>query len=212
MLAMSAILLMMGCSVTKKSTESTAQKETRTNTTATVDTSVTRQNEGKTAMNITQSEGLAIYSVQAEEIAGASASMEIPIESIGKLPDGSGYTSREGRAAISVTKNGNAITVTGQCDSINRLLRFYREMSFEQCRQLDSLQWENSQLIEANTRQASELESVLIEKTDKRDKPPETRHWWALAGFTAGLMLYNPLDKLKTKITTIIKDKILWHT
>lgn len=144
-------------------------------------------------------------------IAEASATMELPIGDLEKLPDGSGYTAKDGRAGISVTRNGSNITVTGRCDSIGRLLSFYREMSFEQYRQIDSLQWENSQLLEANTRQAAHIEAIQAETLKSRDKPPETRHWWALAGFTAGLMLYKPLGKLTTKISTIIKNKI-WYT
>jgi len=43
------------------------------------------------------------------------------------------------------------------------------------------------------------------ESTKAREKPPETRHWWAIAGFAAGLLCASPARKLKNVITTFLK-------
>lgn len=131
--------------------------------------------------------------------------LDVPIQSLRDLPDGAGYAARDGRAGVEIRKRGDRIEVTGHCDSINRLYRYYRDMSMEQSREVDSLQWELSRLKERNSARESELKSLHTEVAKTREKPPETRHWWALAGFAAGLLCASPARKLKDRITTLLK-------
>lgn len=143
--------------------------------------------------------------VTAEGIAAESARLEVLIQSLRDLPDGAGYAAKEGRAGVEIRKNGDHIEVTGRCDSINRLYQYYRDVSMEQRREVDSLQWELSWLKNRYSAQASELESLREESAKTREKPPETLHWWVLAGFAAGLLCASPARKLKNVITTFLK-------
>ncbi len=145
------------------------------------------------------------HAITAEGIAAESAKLNVPIQSLRDLPDGAGYTAKDGRAGVELRKEGDNITVTGRCDSISRLYHFYREMSLEQYSEIDSLRRELSRLEKFSATQTAELKALHEEQTKARDKPPETRHWWTLAGFVAGVLCAAPIRKLKNKITTFIK-------
>lgn len=140
-----------------------------------------------------------------EGIAAESVTLDVPIQILRDLPDGAGYTAKDGRASVDFRKKGGNIEVTGRCDSINRLYLYYRDVCMDQRLEADSLKWEMSWLKEQNSAQASELHSLHAELAKAREKPPETRHWWALAGFAAGLFCASPARKIKNRITTLLK-------
>lgn len=211
MAMLAAALTLPGCSASGSSVRNTGHMEQVAGVTENTDTNVSMVSELKLASNSTLTEVQTTYALGAESIPEASASMELTLQDLGILPDGSGYTAKEGRAGVELKRTGDKIRITGRCDSINRLLAFYRDMSFGQYRTIDSLTCENSLLRETNERQATELATAYREAMESRDKPPETRHWWALTGFVAGLLLHNPLNKAKNNVASFIRNKI-WHT
>jgi hypothetical protein len=78
-------------------------------------------------------------------------------------------------------------------------------MNLEQYSEIDSLRRELSRLEKFSATQTAELNALHGEQSKARDKPPETRHWWTLAGFVIGVLCASPIRKLKNKITTLIK-------
>ncbi|MCM1439265.1 MAG: hypothetical protein NC131_08725 [Roseburia sp.] len=211
MAALLVALTLPGCSASGTSVKNTGHMEKISGVTEDTGTNVSTVSELKLMLNATLTEGQTTYALGAEGIPEASASLELSLRDLDILPDESGYTAKEGRAGVELKRTGDKVRITGRCDSINRLLAFYRDMSFGQYRTIDSLACENSLLRETNARQATELATAYREAVESRDKPPETRHWWAITGFVAGLLLHDSLNKAKTKVTSFIRNKI-WHT
>ena len=56
----------------------------------------------------------------------SEAKVDVPIQNLLNLPDGAGYTAKDGQASVSVQRHGDNITVTGKCDSIARQCLFLR--------------------------------------------------------------------------------------
>lgn len=205
MLTAVAVLLIAGCAAPKRTESEILQKMSSTTTSEYRDT-LENDLQGIAITTTTdRKEQQMTYAVMSEGIASESAMLNVPIQSLRDLPNGAGYTAKDGRAGVEIRKNGDRIEAIGRCDSINRLYQYYHDMSMEQRREVDSLQWELSWLKNRHSAQASELESLRDESTRAREKPPETRHWWALAGFAAGLGCALPARKLKNVITTFLK-------
>lgn len=140
-----------------------------------------------------------------EGIAAESATLDVPIQNLRDLPDGAGYTAKDGRACVELRKKGDGIEVIGRCDSISRLYLYYRDMCMDQCLEADSLKRELSWLKEQNSAQVSGQDSSHVKSAEVREKYPDTLHWWVLAGFAAGLLCVSPARELKNRITTLLK-------
>lgn len=205
MLTVVAVLLLTGCAATKRVESEISQEALSLTASEYRDT----LESGLSGIAITttsdRKEQQKTYAVMSEGISAESATLDVPIQNLRDLPDGAVYTAKDGRASVDLRKKGDNIEVTGRCDSINRLYHFYRDMSLEQRQEVDSLQWELSWLKKQNSAQAFELRSLREESAKVREKPPETRHWWVLAGFTAGLLCASPIKKLKEVLKLILK-------
>lgn len=205
MLIVLATLLTTGCASTRKAEIATELARSSTAAAEYRDTLEKEEMSIATTMRSEQKEELTRYAITTEGVAAESAMLTAPIQSLHNLPEGAGYAAREGRAGIEVRRRGDNIEVTGHCDSINRLCLQYQEMSMEQIYRADSLELELLWLKEENRVQTSELNSLQAERAKAREKPPARGHWWALAGFAAGLMCSWPARKLKNRIRTLLK-------
>lgn len=204
-LMVAVAMILAGCASTRHKERTVSQEALSTAASEYLDTLGTTLSGSLTLKKSGQKECRMTHAITAEGIAAESAKLNVPIQSLRDLPDGAGYTAKDGRAGVELRKEGDNITVTGRCDSISRLYHFYREMSLEQYSEIDSLRRELSRLEKFSATQTAELKALHEEQTKARDKPPETRHWWTLAGFVAGVLCASPIRKLKNKITTLIK-------
>lgn len=140
-----------------------------------------------------------------EVIPSSETKVDIPVQNLLELPEGAGYTSKEGQVSVNVQKLGNKISVTGKCDSIARQCLFYENEVFRQRGEVDSLRQVISRL-EATSSQKDEIHEkgdVMVESLE--EKPPATWYKWLLVGFVAGLMVTAPVNKLKNKLLTFLK-------
>lgn len=69
-------------------------------------------------------QGQTITALTREGIPESEAKVDVPIQNLLNLPDGAGYTAKDGQASVSVQRHGDNITVTGKCDSIARQCLF----------------------------------------------------------------------------------------
>lgn len=134
-----AVFILTGCA-TVKSTKNrqshtlTEQTKSGTTTGATGEQSdVTAQRTGELLQEQT------ITALIREAIPESEAKVDVPIQNLLNLPDGAGYTAKDGQASVSVQRNGDNITVTGKCDSIARQCLFYEREVFRQRSEVDSL-------------------------------------------------------------------------
>lgn len=205
MLMAAAAMELTGCMTTRHTDQTVSQEVRARSSTAHLDSLESLRMRSGTVTASTQTEAQMILSVTSEAIPQESATLDVPILTLRDLPEGAGYTAKDGRAGVELRKEGDNIKITGRCDSISRLYHYYQAFSQEQSRQIDSLQWELTWLREWSDRQAAEINSLHDQTRNSSDKPPETRHWWILAGFVAGLLCAYPLNQLKSKLTTILK-------
>ena len=70
-------------------------------------------------------QGQTITALTREGIPESEAKVDVPIQNLLNLPDGAGYTTKDGQASVSVQRHGDNITVKGKCDSIARQCLFY---------------------------------------------------------------------------------------
>ena len=140
-----------------------------------------------------------------ERIPASEATVDVPIQNLLDLPEGAGYTARDGRARVSVQRHGDNIAVTGECDSIARRCLFYEREAFRQRGEADSLKQVISRMEQASSRsdETCRAESDAVET--ERKKTPSTWYKWLLAGFVGGLSLTSPLKKLKNRVLTFLK-------
>lgn len=198
-----------GCSPVKR-TERSAIQEQEASTAAVSeyrDALEGAQAGSATTKSMDRKEHRTIHAVTAEGIAEEQATLDVLMESLRELPDGAGYAAKEGRAGVEIRKNGDRIEVTGRCDSINRLYIYYRDMSLEQSREIDSLQWEVARLERINARHEAELATAHEVQSLESEKAPGGSRWpWALAGAIAGAAVAVPAVRLKDKIVNKIKQ------
>lgn len=74
-----------------------------------------------------------------EAVPPATARLSLPIPNLLDLPDGAGYTARDGRSFASVRRDGDSLVVTAQCDSVSRLCLFLYDSLEERRHEADSL-------------------------------------------------------------------------
>ena len=150
-------------------------------------------------------QGQTITALTREGIPESEAKVDVPIQNLLNLPDGAGYTAKDGQASVSVQRHGDNITVTGKCDSIARQCLFYEREVFRQRSEVDSLK----RVISRMEQRASQSDEFYNEDSDAvqniKEKPPATWYKWLLVGFVASLLLTSPLKKLKNRVLTFIK-------
>lgn len=205
MLMAATAMMLTGCMTTRHTDQTVSQEVRARSSTEQLDSLEILRMKSATVTDISQTEARMILSMASEGIAQESASLDIPILILRDLPEGAGYTAKDGRAGVELRKEGDNIKITGRCDSISRLYRYYQAFSQEQHRQIDSLQWELTWLRSWSDRQAAEISELHDQARKSSDKPPESRPWWILAGFAAGLLCSYPINQLKNRLTTILK-------
>ena len=135
----------------------------------------------------------------------SEAKVDVPIQNLLNLPDGAGYTAKDGQASVSVQRHGDNITVTGKCDSIARQCLFYEREVFRQRNEVDSLKQVISRMEQTSSRSDETYKAESDAAQSIKEKPPATWYKWLLAGFVGGLLLTSPLKKLKNRILTFLK-------
>jgi hypothetical protein len=135
--------------------------------------------------------------------------VDVPLQSLLNLPDGAGYTARDGQASVLLQRHGDQITVSGRCDSIARQCRLYEHEVFRQRNELDSLKQVISRLESLSSQKDTTGLTEDSAFQDMKQKSSATWYKWLLAGilagFAAGLRLTSPLRELKNKVLTFIK-------
>ncbi len=204
MLAAAAMVLT-GCMTTRHTEQTAAQVAGASSSVARLDSLASLQMKTATAKEFALTESQTTLAIGSEGIAEESATLDVSILTLRDLPEGAGYTAKDGRAGVELRKEGDNIKITGRCDSISRLYLFYQAANKEQRREIDSLQWELDWLEKWSARQADEIKTLQASNRLLADKPPESRHWWALAGFVAGVACAGSLKRFKSKLSSIIK-------
>lgn len=131
-------LLLAGCVAAKRSHRQEAMQTQSLNEAAAVaGKSVQfKQNYGKQTQEALRR---TTFGMTEEAIPARQTRLSLPIPSLLDLPDGAGYASRSGRAALSVRRSGDSLLVVGQCDSIARRCLFLSESLEERRHEADSL-------------------------------------------------------------------------
>lgn len=203
--AVLCLILLMGCAtakLTKNRQSHTLVGQTKSGTT----TGVTGEQSDVAARRTGELlQGQTTTSLTREGIPESEAKVDIPMQNLLDLPDGAGYTAKDGRASVSVQRHGDNITVTGKCDSIARQCLFYEREVFRQRSEADSLKQVISRMEQTDSRsdESHMAESDVAQSI--KERPPATWYKWLFAGFAAGLLLTSPLKKLKNRVLTFIK-------
>lgn len=170
------------------------------------DTGVTGERSDVTARRTGELlQGQTITALAREGIPESEATVDVPIQNLLDLPDGAGYTAKDGQASVSMQRHGDNITVTGKCDSIARQCLFYEREVFRQRNEVDSLKRVISRMEQASSRSDETYKAESDAVQSIREKPPATWYKWLLAGFVGGLLLTSPLKKLKNRVLTFLK-------
>ena len=180
-----AVFCLMGCAtakLTKSQQSHTLTEQTKSGTT----TGVTGEQSDVTAQRTGELlQGQTITALTREGIPESEAKVDVPIQNLLNLPDGAGYTTKDGQASVSVQRHGDNITVKGnEVDSLKRVISRMEQTS--------------SRSDETYKAESDAAESI-------KEKPPATWYKWLLAGFVGGLLLTSPLKKLKNRILTFLK-------
>lgn len=200
-----AVFCLMGCA-TAKSTKSRRSHMLTEQSKSEIATGVTeRQSDRSSQKREELLLGQTTTVTTQEGIPASEATVDVPIRNLLDLPDGAGYTVKDGQASVSVQRHGDNVTVTGKCDSIARQCLFYEREVFRQRSEIDSLKRTISQVEQTTLRNdVTEKTEDIVDNTIK-EKPPATWYKWLLVGFAAGVLLTSPLKKLVTKVITIFK-------
>lgn len=121
-----------------------------------------------------------------EGVPAVESKMNLAIQSLLDLPEGAGYTEKNGRATVAVEREGDRLKVTGSCDSLERRCLWYEEACFRQQLRADSLESEVYKL-EAMLTAALTAEEDSRHKEEVETKKPPNRWGWTLAGLIAGI-------------------------
>lgn len=101
-----------------------------------------------------------------EGVPEAESNMTIPMRSLLDLPEGAGYSARNGRSSVGVERHGDELRVTGRCDSLERQCSLYEEALYWQEYRADSLEMELTtlerelELIRNDTRSGDYIETT----------------------------------------------------
>ena len=188
-----AVFCLMGCAtakLTKSQQSHTLTEQTKSGTT----TGVTGEQLDVTAQRTGELlQGQTITALTREGIPESEAKVDVPIQNLLNLPDGAGYTAKDGQASVSVQRHGDNITVTGKCEV------------FRQRNEVDSLKQVISRMEQTSSRSDETYKAESDAAQSIKEKPPATWYKWLLAGFVGGLLLTSPLKKLKNRILTFLK-------
>ena len=113
-----------------------------------------------------------------------SASLGVSLTSLLDLPEGAGYHSRSGRAAVARRREGDGIRVTANCDSVLRLCEFWEEAWEESSVIIDSL---TRELHAAARREILNKEREERDEREERSNGAQTVLKWLLIGMAAGI-------------------------
>ena len=185
-----AVFCLMGCATAKL----TKSQQSHT---------LTEQTKSGTTTGVTGEQ--TITALTREGIPESEAKVDVPIQNLLNLPDGAGYTAKDGQASVSVQRHGDNITVKGKCDSIARQCLFYEREVFRQRNEVDSLKQVISRMEQTSSRSDETYKAESDAAQSIKEKPPATWYKWVLAGFVGGLLLTSPLKKLKNRILTFLK-------
>ena len=106
--------------------------------------------------------------------------MEIPIDSLRKLPEKAEYRAKSGQANAVVKFNGDTVIVYAICDSLQRQCEYYESLA-------------------ANYKEAyKRAKNILREEKEQRENPVRIAFISLLAGIVVGV-LSTIIVKLKTK-------------
>lgn len=147
-------------------------------------------------------QGQTITTLTREGIPESEAKVDVPIQNLLDLPDGAGYTAKDGQAQLSVQRYGDNIMIIGKCDSIARQCFFYEREVFRQRSEADSLKRVISHLEQTNAVSSETYKAERDTAESIKKKPSPTWYKWLLVGFVTGLLFTSPLRKLKNKILT----------
>ena len=106
---MTTVLCLTGCASTRKTTEETTRTE------------VVRM----TADSLRSEVRL----VRTEAVPKSEVRLEIPADSLMKLPPQASYSGESGQANVSVSRDRDVITVYASCDSLQLLVEYYERTS-----------------------------------------------------------------------------------
>ncbi len=108
------------------------------------------------------------------------ATLEIPVDSLRKLPSNAEYRAKSGQASAVVKSQGDTIIVYATCDSLQRRCEYYERES-------------------AIYKEAyEEMQSLFEEEREKRSNPVKTALISFLAGVVIGVLI-TIIVKLKMK-------------
>lgn len=176
-----AVFILTGCAtakLTKNRQSHTLTEQTKSGTT----TGVTGEQSDVTAQRTGELlQGQTITALTREGIPESEAKVDVPIQNLLNLPDGAGYTAKDGQASVSVQRHGDNLTVTGKCDSIARQCLFYEREVFRQRSEVDSLK----RVISRMEQTASQSDEFYNEDSDAvqniKEKPllhGINGYWW----------------------------------
>lgn len=180
-----SVLFCVGCASTKERGEhksATYQKSATSDSAVAAAESATVQNCVTTDQR-QEGEKKLLYAT--EGIPEAESKMSVAIQNLLDLPEGAGYSEKNGRATVTVEREGDRLKVTGHCDSIERKCLWYEEACYRQRQRADSLEAEVYKL-------EAMLTESLIQEADSREdeaeetKKPPNRWGWTLGAFIAG--------------------------
>ncbi len=178
-----AVFCLMGCAtakLTKSQQSHTLTEQTKSGTT----TGVTGEQSDVTAQRTGELlQGQTITALTREGIPESEAKVDVPIQNLLNLPDGAGYTTKDGQASVSVQRHGDNITVKGKCDSIARQCLFYEREVFRQRNEVDSLKRVISRMEQTSSRSDETYKAESDAAESIKEKPPATWYKWLLAGF-----------------------------
>lgn len=200
-----AVFCLMGCATVKQSKSQQSHTQTgqlKSEITIGVDGQRYDRSSLKTEE---QQQGQTTTVTTLEGIPASEATVDVPIQNLLNLPDGAGYTAKDGQSSVSVQRHGDNIMVTGKCDSIARQCIFFEREVFRQRSEIDSLMRAISQVERATSRNDTAERAESTGNQTVREKPPATWYKWLLVGIAVGVLLTSPLKKLVTKVITVFK-------
>ena len=135
----------------------------------------------------TLEEACTILMEEAHGIPKAQAGVTATLTALLDLPEGAAFSAADGRASIELRRRGDIIEAVGHCDSVSRLCRYLRTENTRRSERADSLSWELERSLGRQGALSRELAALKSEASASRERAPDRRWAWLLAGFAAGV-------------------------
>jgi hypothetical protein len=137
--------------------------------------------------------------------------MDVPTAAINSLPEGAGYTARDGQAHLDIRRKGDNLIITARCDSIARQCEYYEEVVFRVSRQVERLREENRHLQNALSR--AETTAQELHKSLEKGQRGIPWYGWLGLGFVLGFIsdiapkkgLLSLISKIRQYVTSLRK-------